>query len=165
MRTFCVGKNLWTQPGWAHILNWVEQIDLLVYYPESRSGSDKMLMLFRCCVMVFPNLYHCIAIPGEFLQIITHRSTVGQMGEFNGIFFSNCFLQSIASLTLSKHKHYYEALTLVMLWQDVKIRKRTLSYFSLKKIWKILLPTTKGILVILGNKVFIPLNSAKSCPR
>ena len=145
MRTFCVGKNLWTQPGWAHILNWVEQIDLLVYYPESRSGSDKMLMLFRCCVMVFPNLYHCIAIPGEFLQIITHRSTVGQMGEFNGIFFSNCFLQSIASLTLSKHKHYCETLTFVM--AGCEDQKKDI---SLKKIWKILLPTTKGKLVILG---------------
>lgn len=36
------------------------------------------------------------------------------MGEFNGIFFSNCFLQSIASLTLSKHKHYKQALTFLM---------------------------------------------------
>ena len=60
-----------------------------------------MLMLWICSVKVFSNLYHCIAIPGEILQIITHRRTVGQMGEFNGIFFLKLLLQSIASLTLN----------------------------------------------------------------
>ena len=59
--------------------NCVEQIDLLVYHPKRRSGCDKMLMLWRCSVKVFSNLYHCIAIPGEFLQIITHRRTDGRI--------------------------------------------------------------------------------------
>ena len=61
---------------------------------------------------VFSNLYHCIAIPGEILQIITHRRTVGQMGEFNGIFFLKLLLQSIASLTLNKHKQKHLVLLL-----------------------------------------------------
>ena len=60
-------------------LNCVEQIDLLVYHPKRRSGCDKMLMLWRCSVKVFSNLYQCIAIPGEFLQIITHRRTDGRI--------------------------------------------------------------------------------------
>ena len=59
--------------------NCVEQIDLLVYHPKRRSGCDKMLMLWRCSVEVFSNLYQCIAIPGEFLQIITHRRTDGRI--------------------------------------------------------------------------------------